>query len=406
MHIKKFSGKTLKEATYLMKHELGENAIILNTKKVPMPGLLNIGSKEIYEITAAIDEDTRTTTRTFAGDFKNTLAATYSPEQSDFSDLKKVSNEFDNRKPHSGVARTEFLTEIYGLKDEFSGLKSKMFEIADQIKYSHIPAFPDNFKNEYINLVKQGVDDRIVTDLINDSYNRMGAFDSSDLGSISEKILNNISKHFLSYNMESQREGKPKIVALVGPTGVGKTTTIAKLASDYKLIKKLNIGLISADTFRIGAIEQLRTFALIADIPIQVVYEPSDVPEAINKFVNKDIIFIDTIGRSQRKRTELIDLAQLLDAANADEVHLVISATTNGKEIDDIINRFKIFRPSSLIFSKIDEAVSIGSILNTCYHHKMPVSYLTTGQTVPDDIMTANNSKIAKMIYYGVPHNV
>ena len=178
-------------------------------------------------------------------------------------------------------------------------------------------------------------------------------------------------------------------------------TTIAKLAAINKLLTGLDVGLISADTYRIGAIDQLRTFAGIADIPMEVVYKPSDMSAALRKFRGKDMVFVDTVGRSQRSKKDLHDLAKFVSAADPDETHLVLNASTNVKTCEEIIDQFTVVKPNRLIFSKLDEAASYGPMLSIIHRHQLPLSYVTTGQAVPDDIRRVEASQLAAMVYTG-----
>jgi flagellar biosynthesis protein FlhF len=186
---------------------------------------------------------------------------------------------------------------------------------------------------------------------------------------------------------------------------VGKTTTIAKLAALSKLSHGCNVGLISADTYRIGAIEQLRTFAGIADIPMEVVYEPSDMGPALARFQDKDVVYVDTVGRSQRGEKDLAELKQFLDASGPDEVHLVLSAPTGVPTQLEVVDRFRTLQPNRLLFSKLDEVAAAGPLARVARETGIPLSYVTTGQTVPDDILQADARGLATMIYTGaLPH--
>lgn len=198
----------------------------------------------------------------------------------------------------------------------------------------------------------------------------------------------------------TERSGPGSLLSS-GRQGWGKTTTIAKLAAIGKLVEHKNIALLSADTYRIGAIEQLKTFAAIADIPMEVVYKQSEIAPALARFRGKDTIFIDTVGRSQRGKKDLADLQKFLTAAQPDEVHLVLSASTNAITMADVIERFGLLKPNRLIFSKLDEAAALGSLVSVLRRHTIPISYVTVGQGVPDDIMAADPRKIATMVYSG-----
>ena len=200
---------------------------------------------------------------------------------------------------------------------------------------------------------------------------------------------------------ELKKRGSPKVVSFVGPTGVGKTTCIAKLAVISKILQNLDVGLISIDTYRLGAIDQLRTFSEISDIELLVAYEPAEMPELVKKLKKKDIIFIDTAGRSQKSLSNLEKTKEYLDAAGSHESFLVLSATGSSKNLIDVAERFKLFNYNSIMFTKIDEAVSFGNILNTSVATNAPITFLTNGQIIPDDIISADADFIARMILSG-----
>jgi len=167
----------------------------------------------------------------------------------------------------------------------------------------------------------------------------------------------------------------------------------------------MEVGLITADTYRIGAIEQLRTFASIADIPMEVVYRSSEMAHALKKLSRKDIIFVDTVGRNQRSKKDLAELGKFVEAAKPDEVHLVLSASTSAKALLDIVEKFSRLKPNNLIFTKIDEAVTFGPLFNIAQRQKVNISYLTTGQAVPEDIVPADGIKFASLVYAGAIPN-
>ena len=185
---------------------------------------------------------------------------------------------------------------------------------------------------------------------------------------------------------------------VVFPTGVGKTTTIAKIVSQYKFFGSKKVALISADTYRLAAVEQLRTFARIASIPLEIVYEPADMPSAIKKHSDKDLIVIDTAGRSHRDEEKMKELAEFMEAANPTEIHLTLSAVTKLTDLIDIIDRFRTVPSDYYLFTKLDETTAFGDVLNTVHNRSKPVSMLTIGQNVPDDITLAEKNSLAKLI--------
>lgn len=191
---------------------------------------------------------------------------------------------------------------------------------------------------------------------------------------------------------------KSRIVAFIGATGVGKTTTIAKVAAKFILEKAASVALITADTYRISAVDQLKTYSDILNIPLEIVYAPDELKAAIDKHWDKQLILIDTAGRSQHNQYQLNELKELLGVSADIEKHLVISATTKYRDAVDILRKFAICDPDKVLFTKVDETSSIGTIINLAYHYPITLSYLTNGQSVPDDIALGNSEYLAKML--------
>jgi flagellar biosynthesis protein FlhF len=189
-----------------------------------------------------------------------------------------------------------------------------------------------------------------------------------------------------------------KIIMLLGPTGVGKTTTLAKLAAIYSTQTSKKIGLITADTYRIAAVEQLKTYAEILDLPLQIIYSPEEIGEAINRHSNKDLIFIDTPGRNLRQKQQFDELRQLVTLSKAGEIFLAISATTSFSTISNIIESYSFISNYRIILTKIDECTSLGNVLNIRCFTDNPFAYVTTGQSVPDDIEVFQAGKIAQIL--------
>lgn len=192
--------------------------------------------------------------------------------------------------------------------------------------------------------------------------------------------------------------GRRRVVALVGPTGVGKTTTIAKLAANFRLRDGIKIGLVTVDTFRVAAVEQLRIYAEIIDLPMKVVTSPLEMRRALDELVGLDLILIDTGGRSPRDELKIQELKSLLAEAQVDEVHLVLSLTAGVSSLRAACEKFATANTTALILTKLDEAAGMGSLLTAARKLPLPVSYLTTGQDVPDDIECANASRMARLV--------
>ena len=191
---------------------------------------------------------------------------------------------------------------------------------------------------------------------------------------------------------------KPKIVALIGPTGVGKTTTLAKIAAKFVLESSTKVALITADTYRISAVEQLKTYSDILGLPLEIVYNPEALQEAIKKHADKQLILIDTAGRSQYNEFQMKELCELLAVDPNIEKHLVMSSTTKNSDGMELVNNFSICEPSRVIFTKVDETSTHGIILNVLHKRKLALSYLTTGQSVPDDIEPASLERLTEIL--------
>lgn len=192
--------------------------------------------------------------------------------------------------------------------------------------------------------------------------------------------------------------GRRKVVGLVGPTGVGKTTTIAKLAANFRLRDGIKMGLVTVDTYRIAAVEQLRTYAEIIDLPMKVVTSPEEMRQALDELAGLDLVLIDTAGRSPRDEPKIQELKTMLDEAGVDEVHVVMSLTASVRSIRITCEQFQAVNPTALILTKLDEAAGMGSLLSVSKQVSLPVSYLTTGQDVPEDIEPADATRMTRLV--------
>ena len=195
-----------------------------------------------------------------------------------------------------------------------------------------------------------------------------------------------------------RRSPGPRVIALIGPTGVGKTTTIAKLAADYSLRQGLKVGLIAADTYRIAAVDQLKTYASIIDVPLVVAGAPEHIPSAMTELAPCDVVLLDTAGRSQRDSDRLDELERTLEAAAPERIHLVLAGTAAESVVLEAASRFGSMGAHSIIFTKLDEAVQSGMMLNVARAIGLGMSFFTTGQDVPDNIESATGDRVAGLI--------
>jgi len=376
MRIKRFSAPTLKEAVGQMKKELGSDAIILESRKVKKDGIFDFSKKERMEILAALDN--------------------YRDTNKENAEQKFSRNKTENIKFNSDDNLK--LQEIELIKEELGEIRNTVAKIADFLRYRNLPSLPENLLLVLKQLLDCEVEEILAKRLIHEVHMSLKGEEYDDLRLILRKLIGKISTMVKTTPKNGKMNSTARIIAFVGPTGVGKTTTIAKLASQAKLIDGKEVAIISADTFRIAAVEQLKTFANIGEIPFEVVYSNDEIKNAVAKFSRMDLIFIDTTGRSQRDKKNLKEIGNMLSSVEPGEVHLVLSVTTKYKDILDILEKFKTLFINRIIFTKLDETTSLGLILNVAEKVRKPVSYITFGQNVPEDIEKVDSRKIAKFI--------
>lgn len=410
MRIKKFVGPTLKELTEQMKRDLGPEAIILSTRKITKGGLMSFLGKEMFEITAALDDEVAMTGTSSTYLHHSERRQAVANEENTVESLRKVAEHFNEHMRRAGSVKARALAsnelaELHHLKGEVEEIKAAIQGIAVHLKYSKLPAVPEHLQEAYLTLVGQAVQEQLAADLVQTVHSQCNGEHLRNKQEVEKHILAAIASIVKTADTTKPKKKKTKVVALVGPTGVGKTTTIAKLAAVEKLFHHLDVALVTSDTYRIGAIEQLRTFAALAHIPLEIVYKPTEMRVAFRKLQGKDIIFLDTVGRSQRRDKELSELRKFVEAAEPDEIHLVLNASAAAQTLTDVVDRFRVVGPNRFLFSKLDEAVTFGPLLNIVHQYRVPLSYFTTGQVVPDDIVTADSNKMATLVYTGALPN-
>lgn len=392
MQIKKYIAATLKDASEQMKKELGQNAIVLSTRIIDDDP--RYGRKRVFELTAGVEDDydkpkpqearqkVQKTPQPAAPTAKpQPKPRTFADELRDLSERVYLPPEKETLTKELKPQKTKTPGRTSALKKDNSRdtLERELKEISDT-------------------LIAREVQKSIV-DVIIDQMGKYSEF--LQPSNIDNYVISTISSMIPTSAFEVQKKQKTKVIALVGPTGVGKTTCIAKLAVISKILHNLNIGLISLDTFRLGAIDQLKIFSEISNIEMRVAYEPKEIPSLIAEFKKKDIVFIDTAGRSQNNAGLLKETSRFLASTKVDEIYLVLSTTSTTKNIIDVAQKFRVLNYNGVVFTKLDEAVSFGNILNITANFNVPVKYLTNGQIIPDDIIAADPQFIANMIYTG-----
>jgi flagellar biosynthesis protein FlhF len=290
-----------------------------------------------------------------------------------------------------GESATELVSKIDSLQKMVESLtRSTQMRAADEI--------PSELFDIYTQLIDADIEDDLARELTFALRKEATPEQLHDPVAARSVLSALVEREIQCANPIRPEAGRRRVVALVGPTGVGKTTTIAKLAANFRLRDGIHMGLVTVDTYRIAAVEQLRTYAEIIDLPMKVVTSPQEMRRALDELEGMDLILIDTAGRSPRDELKIQELKQLLNEAAIDEVHLVMSLTASVRSIRMTCEQFAPVKPTALILTKLDEAAGMGSLLSLARQVELPVSYLTTGQDVPEDIEPANKSRISRLV--------
>ncbi len=284
------------------------------------------------------------------------------------------------------------------MKNNMSELKTAMSRLSKQAQFGNIANFSPVLVNLYQRLVDQELAEDLAQDVVLKVNNELGSTGVNNYDLVREYVRKHIQELITVSGPPRLMTGKTKSIFLIGPTGVGKTTTLAKLAANYCLVEHKKVALLTVDTFRIAAIPQLRTYADIIGVPLEVVYTSSELDEVLKRFSDRDLILIDTPGGSPRNSKQLEVLKEYLDAVETKEVYLTVASPTKYRDMIDVYNRFAIARIDGLLFTKIDETDRYGPLVNLLNETRARLTYLTTGQNVPQDIELADSVKMADLL--------
>lgn len=270
---------------------------------------------------------------------------------------------------------------------------------------ANLGGMPEHLFTLYLRLQDQGVSAEIAETIAASVRDDLTRDEMEDPAIVRQGVLRRLAEQIRVIGtvgrVGPREDARPLTIALVGPTGVGKTTTLAKLAAAYKLRQGKSVGLVTADTYRIAAVDQLRTYANIIGLPIKVAMTPGELAAACESFRDVDVILVDTAGRSQQDRSRLSELQAFVQAANPHETHLALSATASENVLNDAASRFSVLKPDRVVFTKLDEAVGLGTLVNVLHASSMSISYVTTGQEVPDQIELASADRLARAVLDG-----
>lgn len=431
MIVKKFQGETEKDAILKAQEELGNNAVVLNVKTIKQRGILKLFKKDVVEVTAALEEEelskkANTGAKEFGKAFEASSYAGNMHKQPDISSrpaggLNLLADEKISVSSESAVIeqKLDSLHSLLQSQINAGASRKNSMQVDDEKERDDIAAERiagkkaveerENANMKFIRLIyKKLVDnevnekfaDEIMADIEN-SLKRESNIDSI-LSAVYQKIILKLGEP-----KPIELGDKPKVVFFIGPTGVGKTTTIAKIASRFKLEEYARVAFVTADTYRIAAVEQLNTYASIIDSPVDVIYSADELEESLDKYKNYDLILVDMAGRSHKCEEQMDELSDMLKKAeklkdNFDvEIYLVLSITTKYKDLVNIAQRYEDINNWSIIFTKLDETCSLGNILNVRLLTGAQLSYTTYGQNVPNDIELIDEQALARKLLGG-----
>ncbi len=448
MKVRIFSALTMQEAMNQVKETLGRDAIILHTRKFRKGGIGGFFGREMIEVMAAVDNDIQTTTSTSKSkqQEKNkerprqkhspvVVKSLLKPEKN----IKKLDKETILEENNSNNINREdnTIAQIFNanaqvmqpllipqlksdekvdvveqtsvaveekkiivvdnqpkdedLKAEITGMRFMLEQLLEKTKTP-----PDNPWYDY--LINKDLSPNFAEQILKGFPYSLTMLNKNP--EATKKMLSDRLEKYIRTNsgvVLSQQECTK--IALIGPTGVGKTTTLAKIAAKFTLENNADVAFITSDTYRIAAVEQLKTYANILNIPLDVVYSPNEMRKCLEKHKDKQLVLIDTAGRSQYNQEQMEELKILLEADQTINNYLVLSSTTKSQDASDIIDRFSYCGFENIIFTKIDEAKNIGNIFNLM--HQFPdiyISYITNGQSVPDDIHNIDSSYLTNIL--------
>lgn len=417
MIIKKFQGKTEEEATGKAKEELGAKTVIMNVKEIRPNGLLRMFKNSVFEVTAALEEE-----EAEVNPSKAMMSPLHRHDSLDMvADEKIVVPIPERSQTESGGVMSELTrekgSETNGLEEKLETLQNlleqKLVDQKEEAKEDFLKtdsaketAAPnDGFvfvKMLYGILLENEVNEKYVNQIMdeNEKVMRNGMSVDFVLSNIYQKMILKLGQP----RVIEMAERKPKVVFFIGPTGVGKTTTIAKIASRFKVEQGKKVALLTADTYRIAAAEQLRTYANILDTPLTIVYSAEELNEALERVADYDLVLVDTAGfshKNQEQREEIKRLIDNVEPSYEKEIYLVLSATTKYRDLVEIADIYKEIFDFRMIFTKLDETSCYGNIFNMKMYTGADLSYSTYGQNVPDDIEVFDTQKMVKMLLGG-----
>ncbi|MBX3412477.1 MAG: flagellar biosynthesis protein FlhF [Pirellulales bacterium] len=367
MELKTFRAANMQEALALVRRELGPQAAVLHTREVRASGLRRLvpGARQI-EVTA--------------------------------SNSVNVPSRLPARQAVAAAPMAVAAAPPDHLQSQLADLQAMVEDLCRRTQNSSTHELPERLFHIFTDLIEADVPEELARELVDRVRREAPRDELGDDRLVRGRLCRMIEGDIRTSGPLRVTPGQCRVVALVGPTGVGKTTTVAKLAAQYRLREKRAVGLITVDTYRIAAVEQLRTYADIIDLPMHVVSTPREMRKSIEQMQHLELILMDTAGRSPRDEVKIQELKVFLQEARADEVHLVLSSVAGAASLARTAERFATAGTTSLLFTKLDEATGLGNLLPVIREAGLPLSYVTNGQNVPDDIEAADARELASIV--------
>ncbi|HTI50269.1 MAG TPA: flagellar biosynthesis protein FlhF [Planctomycetaceae bacterium] len=431
--VRTFKAGTMQEALEMVRNELGPEAVILQTRELPPPRFFRWGRQaERVEVTAGAGVNVRTP-RARLEPSERAAGPVDTAVVSQFGDLLRAGSTASTAvtSPGTGFSAGSSLPPVADrparpnaparssqlssaglagapvsapLSEQQASIARQLNSIQQMVtrltreSASRGEEIPGELFNLYTELIEAEVDEELSRDLVRQLKQSCTPEELGHASAAKTKLRGMVEAEIRCAPPIGATPGKRRVVALIGPTGVGKTTTIAKLAANFRLREGIRMGLVTVDTYRIAAVEQLRTYAEIIDLPMKVVTSPREMRRALDELSGLDLVLIDTAGRSPRDELKIQELKSLLTEAQVDDVHLVLSLVASARSLQATAEKFAPAGATAMILTKLDEAVGMGTLLSVARRVPLPVSYLTTGQDVPDDIEHAQARRISRLV--------
>ncbi len=409
MIIKKFTAKTEKEAIENARAELGEGVVVMNVKPVKNKGLFAFLKSPMMEVTVALEEESEKLTAAVSA-INSVIASSQNKEEEDAKSTPVIETSERRDRDNSNIIkeRRENNSAIEEKLDSLQSLLEQQLQKPEEEKEESGEEEKEETETDkfmhllHDTMLENEVDEKYAREIMDEIelINKPNIPFDYALANIYQKMILKFGK---PSGIEPASNGI-KLVFFIGPTGVGKTTTIAKIASKFRVDEKKKVALLTADTYRIAAAEQLRTYANILEVPFRVIYTVEEINKALEDFKDYDYILIDTAGHSHQNMTQKDNMRNIIHSVDdrvESEVHLVLSATTKYKDLISIADSYKEMADYKLIFTKLDETTTLGNLLNLRLYTGASLSYVTYGQNVPDDIEDFNPQKTVKRLLGG-----